>query len=89
MRTTAEIRAAISRNEHIDPDAALALCAIAEKQADEIERLRADAARYQFLRNRDLDTIHRGGVFAGMTPENVVINLEDLDEAVDAAMSAD
>ena len=52
----------------------------------EIERLRANAERYAFLRGRDLDTITAGGVFAGMTPRNVALNGEDLDEEVDAAM---
>lgn len=42
------------------------------------------AARYRFLRERDLETISQGGVFAGMTPDNVVLNGEDLDQAVDA-----
>ena len=45
-----------------------------------------DAARYRYLRERDLDTIDRGGVFAGMTPKNVVLNGDDLDRAVDLAM---
>lgn len=47
-----------------------------------------DAARYRWLRSRDLETISQGGVFAGMTPENVILNGEDLDEAVDAAIAA-
>ncbi|HCF7072097.1 TPA: hypothetical protein NIJ37_004468 [Pseudomonas aeruginosa] len=51
----------------------------------EVERLRTDAARYRWLRERDLETISRGGVFAGMTPENIVLNLEDLDAEIDAA----
>lgn len=58
---------------------------------DEIERLRAerdalraDAERYRCLRGRDLNTIDVGGVFAGLTPQNVVLNGEDLDAAVDA-----
>lgn len=46
-----------------------------------------DAARYRYLRERDLDSIHQGGVFAGMTPENVVLNGEDLDQAVDAGLA--
>lgn len=45
-----------------------------------------DARRYRYLRERDLDTIDKGGVFAGMTPENVVLNGDDLDRAVDAAL---
>lgn len=47
-----------------------------------------DAERYRWLRSRDLDTISQGGVFAGMTPKNVVLNEEDLDAAVDAAIAA-
>ncbi|EMS3863843.1 hypothetical protein [Pseudomonas aeruginosa] len=52
----------------------------------EIEHLRKDAARYRWLRERDLETIRQGGVFAGMTPENIVLNQEDLDAAIDAAL---
>ncbi|MCO2384226.1 hypothetical protein [Pseudomonas aeruginosa] len=52
----------------------------------ENEALRKDAARYQWLRERDLETIRQGGVFAGMTPENIVLNLEHLDAAIDAAL---
>ena len=47
-----------------------------------------DAARYRWLRERDLETVHKGGVFAGMTPENYVINGVDLDAAIDAAIAA-
>lgn len=61
-------------------------CRVANEAADEIERLRTDAARYQYLRSRDLDTIHIGGVFAGRTHENVVVNGDDLDVAIDWAM---
>ncbi|OTH42557.1 hypothetical protein CAY90_27160 [Pseudomonas aeruginosa] len=66
-------------------------CAAANPQAilgliAEVERLRTDAARYRWLRERDLETIRRGGVFAGMTPENIVLNLEDLDAEIDAAI---
>lgn len=49
---------------------------------------RADAERYRYLRERDLDTIADGGVFVGMTPANIVLNLEDLDTWVDAAIRA-
>ena len=55
--------------------------------ADIIELLHADAARYQFLRGRDLNTIYMGGVFAGITPENVVLNGDDLDAAIDANLT--
>ena len=47
--------------------------------------LALDAARYRWLRERDVETIEKGGVFAGMTPQNVVLSFEDLDTAVDAA----
>lgn len=47
-----------------------------------------DAARYRFLRERDLDAISAGGVFAGMTPKNVVLNGDDLDAAIDRALLA-
>lgn len=50
-----------------------------------IDELRPDAERYQYLRERDLDTIRQGGVFAGRTPDNVVLNGDDLDAAIDAA----
>ena len=56
-------------------------------QRIEFMQLQRDAARYQFLRNRDLESIKVGGVFAGMTPDNVVLNGVDLDAAIDAAMS--
>lgn len=46
----------------------------------------AYAKRYAWLRSRDVDAISSGGVFAGMTPENVVLNGEDLDAAIDAAI---
>lgn len=52
----------------------------------EVEHLRKDAARYRWLRERDLETIRQGGVFAGMTPENIVLNQEDLDAEIDAAL---
>ncbi|MCO2923706.1 hypothetical protein FA260_11385 [Pseudomonas aeruginosa] len=56
------------------------------KLIDEVEHLRKDAARYRWLRERDLETIRQGGVFAGMTPENIVLNQEDLDAEIDAAL---
>ena len=48
----------------------------------------ADAARYRWLRSRDLDTIDAGGIFIGRVPENTVINGEDADRAVAAAIRA-
>lgn len=62
------------------PDAVLLRKAVAE-----LERLTTDADRYRWLRSRDLDTIAKGGVFAGKTPQNVVLNEDDLDRAVDEA----
>lgn len=51
--------------------------------ADDHESMRKDAVRCRWLRERDLETIRQGGVFAGMTPENIVLNQEDLDAAID------
>jgi len=45
------------------------------------------AARYDFLHSRDLSTIEFGGVFAGRTPDNVVLNGQDLDDAIDASIA--
>lgn len=53
---------------------------------EQLKRMAKDAARYRWLRERDLETIRQGGVFAGMTPENIVLNLEHLDAAIDAAL---
>lgn len=57
-------------------------------EPDEIRMLRLDAERYRWLRSRDLETISEGGIFAGITPDNLVINEETLDQAIDAALSA-
>lgn len=46
-----------------------------------------DAKRYRWLRERDLDVIVDGGVFAGKVQDNVVLNGIDLDSAIDAAMA--
>ena len=54
----------------------------------ERDALRADAQRYRWLRGRDLNTITAGGVFAGMTPQNVVINGADLDARIDVERAA-
>lgn len=53
---------------------------------EHVEGLRKDAERYRWMRERDLETVHRGGVFAGVTPENLVLNGNDLDDRIDAAM---
>lgn len=47
-----------------------------------------DAERYRFLRSRDLETVNNGGVFAGVTPDNIVLNGTDLDAEIDAAIAA-
>ena len=78
------------RPDRVD-DADLAFIAAANPAVilELVRRLRAaeaDAARYRWLRERDLDTIQNGGVFAGMTPRNVVLNGDDLDAAIDSAM---
>lgn len=48
-----------------------------------LDDVRRDAERYRKLRAVDIDAIDKGGIFAGLTPDNVVINGEDLDIAVD------
>jgi hypothetical protein len=52
-----------------------------------------DAARYRWLRARDLDTIDKGGVFAGLTTGmgygGKVLNGEDLDRAIDTAIACE
>lgn len=54
---------------------------------DHFPEIMRDADRYRWLRERDLDTIDKGGVFVGRTPDNVVLNGDDLDRAVDWGMS--
>lgn len=61
-----------------------ARCVMSREDEQHIENVIRAARRYEYLRSRDLDTIGKGGVFAGLTPENMVINLEDLDERIDA-----
>ena len=51
-----------------------------------LEQVAQYARRYAYLRERDLDAIVEGGVFAGKVPENVVLNGDDLDAAIDKAM---
>ena len=46
-----------------------------------------DAARYRWLRKRDLDAITKGGVFAGQTPQNIVLNGIDLDIEIDKRLA--
>ena len=57
-------------------------------EAPQVQADARDATRYRWLRARDLETICQGGVFAGMTPQNVILNGQDLDDAIDAAIAA-
>lgn len=54
-----------------------------------IAHLAPDAARYRYLRGRQVSTLKDGGLFAGLTPDNLVINGPDLDARVDAAIGAE
>lgn len=51
-----------------------------------IAELERDAERYQYLRNADVKVITKGGIFAGKTPDNIVMNGDDLDNEIDAAI---
>ena len=53
----------------------------------QIEAMSHDAARYRWLRSRDVETIHKGGVFVGVIPDNLVINYEDCDRRIDEEMA--
>jgi hypothetical protein len=53
----------------------------------DVRELERNDARYRYLRQRDLDAIVEGGVFAGLVPDNMVINGDDLDDAIDAAIA--
>lgn len=55
------------------------------------QEVREYAVRYAYLRQRPVTAIalNEGGVFAGMVPENLVLNGADLDEAIDAAQRED
>lgn len=62
-----------------------AVCGFTPKTA-ELSDVERDARRYRYLRERDLDTIRTGGIFAGRVPQNVVVNGDDLDAAIDEAI---
>lgn len=53
----------------------------------DIRREQEDSVRYRWLRERDLESIHKGGIFVGMMPQKIVMNGDDLDFEVDAAMA--
>lgn len=42
------------------------------------------AVRYAWLRSKNIDDMKRGGVFGGQVPENLALNGDDLDAAIDA-----
>lgn len=69
-----------------------ALGADMDDDGSEIEgldtELRKDAERYRVLRQADVDTIQNGGLFAGLTPDNIVITGHDLDRRIDAVIAA-
>lgn len=52
-----------------------------------VDELRPGHDRYQHLRERDLDAIAKGGVFAGLVPDNLVLNGIDLDRAIDESIA--
>ena len=80
-------QAACQRYAHAN-GTSMAIMATAHKALEKVLSEKRDAERYRWLRERDLDTIDAGGVFAGQTPQNLVLNGEDLDRAIDAAMGA-
>lgn len=65
---------------------ALKACSGMTAPEAEIAALRTDAERYRWLRSRDLNSINKGEIFRGMTPQNIVLNEGDLDAAIDLAM---
>lgn len=56
--------------------------------AELVDKLRKNAERYLVLRQADVDTIQNGGLFAGLTPDNIVISGHHLDERIDAVIAA-
>ena len=50
-------------------------------------QLEADARRYRYLRGVNINAVFDGGIFAGKTPDNVVINGVDLDLEIDCIMN--
>lgn len=60
---------------------------VAQELINRLREAEKDAERYQYLRERDLETIENGGVFAGITPYNFVLNGIDLDQAIDDAIA--
>ena len=59
-----------------------------EQSAEQLGWLSLDATRfYRYLRERNLESVYEGGVFAGLTPDNVVLSGEDLDAAIREAIA--
>ncbi len=94
QRDSAELRNLCVARDHARRERDLCKAEIAGLQSScanlgrLVDELRPNAERYDFLREQDLDAIKIGGVFAGKTPDNVVLNGDDLDAAIDAAMAA-
>ncbi|MNF16998.1 hypothetical protein D3C80_2202810 [compost metagenome] len=59
-----------------------------EELLNKVLELSRDAERYQVLRQADIDTIQNGGLFAGLVPDNIVINGCDLDRRIDAVIAS-
>ncbi|WP_238400610.1 hypothetical protein [Burkholderia thailandensis] len=74
------------RAEVTHGDTTMGECMASLLDRPEAAELYAD--RYRYLRERPLNAVSVGGVFAGKTPDNVVLNGADLDAAIDAAIDA-
>lgn len=61
----------------------------ADAESEAKQDVALDAARYRWLRTRDLDMPDVGGIFIAVTPHNLVIDLEDADRRIDEAMAAE
>jgi hypothetical protein len=79
-----ELEALIAQVKSLLPNEARMTCGPVALNAR--DSAAADAVRYRYLRTRDFDAISSGGVFAGKTPDNVVLNGDDLDKAIDDAL---
>lgn len=77
-------------SNRIGDDAMLLLCyeGEAEKTAEQLGWISLEATSwYAYLRSRPLDSIHAGGLFVGKTPDNIVINGDDLDAELRTALA--
>ncbi|MFA0999371.1 MULTISPECIES: hypothetical protein [Pseudomonas syringae group] len=57
------------------------------KLATPSAKAKANDARYRYMRERNVNAISKGSVLTGKTPDNVVVNLDDLDGAFDIALA--